>query len=184
MCNPYGIKNDPKWILIKFCEESVILFLRDVCLFFPRDNLKVFTWRQEICYTARMLKTHFKSCYHVKYTFNKIKLWLLKRLFPITCSTIDIIQIYKHVFAQIMTSLTNMTLKSSINFYIFEQIFYCQLLFTTKINKPQICNCIIRFISNNTKGTFHAKMGLIKDRNVMDLTEAEDIKKRWQEYTE
>ena len=34
-----------------------------------------------------------------------------------------------------------------------------------------------------TKGTFHAKMGSIKDRNVMDLTEAEDIKKRWQEYT-
>ena len=32
----------------------------------------------------------------------------------------------------------------------------------------------------DTKGTFHAKMGLIKDRNVMDLTEAEDIKKRWQ----
>ena len=36
----------------------------------------------------------------------------------------------------------------------------------------------------NTKGTFHAKMGWIKDRNGMDLTEAEDIKKRWQEYTE
>ena len=36
----------------------------------------------------------------------------------------------------------------------------------------------------NTKGTFHAKMGLIKDRNGMDLTEAEDIKMRWQEYTE
>ena len=35
-----------------------------------------------------------------------------------------------------------------------------------------------------TKGTFHAKMGLIKDRNGMDLTEAEDMKKRWQEYTE
>ena len=35
-----------------------------------------------------------------------------------------------------------------------------------------------------TKGTFHAKMGLIKDRNGMDLTEAEDIKKRWKEYTE
>ena len=35
----------------------------------------------------------------------------------------------------------------------------------------------------DTKGTFHAKMGLIKDRNGMDLTEAEDIKKRWQEYT-
>ena len=36
----------------------------------------------------------------------------------------------------------------------------------------------------NTNGTFHAKMGLIKDRNGMDLAEAEDIKKRWQEYTE
>ena len=36
----------------------------------------------------------------------------------------------------------------------------------------------------DTKGKFHAKMGSIKDRNDMDLTEAEDIKKRWQEYTE
>ena len=36
----------------------------------------------------------------------------------------------------------------------------------------------------DTKGTFDAKMGTIKDRNGMDLTEAEDIKKRWQEYTE
>ena len=36
----------------------------------------------------------------------------------------------------------------------------------------------------DTKGTFHAKMGSIKDRNGMDLTEEEDIKKRWQEYTE
>ena len=36
----------------------------------------------------------------------------------------------------------------------------------------------------DTKGIFHAKMGSIKDRNVMDLTEAEDINKRWQEYTE
>ena len=36
----------------------------------------------------------------------------------------------------------------------------------------------------DTKGTFHAKMGIIKDRNGIDLTEAEDIKKRWQEYTE
>ena len=35
-----------------------------------------------------------------------------------------------------------------------------------------------------TKGTFHAKMGSIKDRNGMDLTEAEDIKERWQEYTD
>ena len=36
----------------------------------------------------------------------------------------------------------------------------------------------------DTKGTFHVKMGSLKDRNGMDLTEAEDIKKRWQEYTE
>ena len=36
----------------------------------------------------------------------------------------------------------------------------------------------------NTKGTFHAKMGTIKDRNGMDLTEGEDMKKRWQECTE
>ena len=38
--------------------------------------------------------------------------------------------------------------------------------------------------SRNTKGTFHAKMGSIKDRNGRDLTEAEGIKKRWQEYSE
>ena len=38
--------------------------------------------------------------------------------------------------------------------------------------------------SRDTKGTFHAKMGSLKDRNGMALTEAEDIKKRWQEYTE
>ena len=43
-----------------------------------------------------------------------------------------------------------------------------------------IPNCQIR----DTKGTFHAKMGTIKDRNGTDLTEAEDIKKRWQVYTE
>ena len=36
----------------------------------------------------------------------------------------------------------------------------------------------------DTKGTFHAKMGSVKGRNGMDLTEAEDIKKKWQEYTE
>ena len=36
----------------------------------------------------------------------------------------------------------------------------------------------------DTKGTFHSKMGIIKDRNCKDLTEAEDIKKRWQEYTQ
>ena len=45
--------------------------------------------------------------------------------------------------------------------------------------------CLIFFKKiRDTKGTFHAKTGLIKDRNGMDLTEAEDIKKRWQEYTE
>ena len=37
---------------------------------------------------------------------------------------------------------------------------------------------------SDTKGTFHAKMGTLKDRNGRELTEAEDIKKRWQEYTE
>ena len=36
----------------------------------------------------------------------------------------------------------------------------------------------------DTKGTFHAKVGIIKDRSSMDLTEAEDMKKRWQEYAE
>ena len=36
----------------------------------------------------------------------------------------------------------------------------------------------------DTKGTFHAKMGTVKDRNGMDLTEGEDVKKNWQEYTE
>ena len=40
------------------------------------------------------------------------------------------------------------------------------------------------FKIRDTKGTFHEKMGTIKDRNSMDLTEAEDIKKRWQNYTE
>ena len=43
---------------------------------------------------------------------------------------------------------------------------------------------IILEISDTNNGTFHAKMGTIKDRNYMDLIEAEDIKKRWQEYTE
>ena len=38
--------------------------------------------------------------------------------------------------------------------------------------------------AGDTRGTFQAKMGTIKDRNGMELTEAEDIKKRWQEYTE
>ena len=47
------------------------------------------------------------------------------------------------------------------------------------MGKPRDLNKI-----RDTKGTFHAKMGSIKDRNGLDLTEAEDIKKRWQVYTE
>ena len=42
---------------------------------------------------------------------------------------------------------------------------------------------LVKKISRDIKGTFHAKMGTIKDRNGMKLTEAEDTKKRWQEYT-
>jgi len=49
-----------------------------------------------------------------------------------------------------------------------------------KMGKTRDCFKKIR----DTKGTFHAKMGSVKDRNGTDLTEAEDIKKRWQEYTE
>ena len=51
---------------------------------------------------------------------------------------------------------------------------------TTEWERLEISSRKIR----DTKGRFHAKMGKIKDRNGMDLTEAEDIKKRWQEYTE
>ena len=51
---------------------------------------------------------------------------------------------------------------------------------TNRMGKTRDCFKKIR----DTKGTLHAKMGLIKDKNGMDLTEAEDIKKRWQEYTE
>ena len=53
--------------------------------------------------------------------------------------------------------------------------------------RPGIPNhgCIVHLKKiRDTKGTFHANMGSIKDRNGMDLTEAECIKKRWQEYTE
>ena len=50
-------------------------------------------------------------------------------------------------------------------------------------NRMQRTRDLFRKIKD-TKGIFHAKMGSIKDRNGMDLTEAEDIKKRWQEYTE
>ena len=50
-------------------------------------------------------------------------------------------------------------------------------------NRMEITRDLFKKI-RDTKGRFHAKMGTIKDRNSMDLTEAEDIKKRWQEYTE
>ena len=52
-----------------------------------------------------------------------------------------------------------------------------------KSNRMGNTSCYVKKIRDN-KGTFHANMGTIKDRNCMDLTEAEDIKKRWQEYTE
>ena len=52
-----------------------------------------------------------------------------------------------------------------------------------QINRGKQENGLIKKI-RDTKGTFHAKMGTIKDRNDMDLTETDDIKKRWQEYTE
>ena len=56
-------------------------------------------------------------------------------------------------------------------------VFVCRdITFPTKVH-------LVKAI-RDTKGAFHAKMGSIKDRNGMDLTEAEDIKKRWQEYTE
>ena len=54
---------------------------------------------------------------------------------------------------------------------------------TEENNRTGKTRNLLKKIRDN-KGTFHAKMGTIKDRNSMDLTEAEDIKKRWQEYTE
>ena len=58
-----------------------------------------------------------------------------------------------------------------------------QELITTEWERPEIS--LRKLVSlQDTKGTFLAKMGTIKDRNSMDLTEAEDIKKKWQEYTE
>ena len=50
--------------------------------------------------------------------------------------------------------------------------------------KQQKIRFLISLRKLDTKGTFHAKIGSIKDRNGMDLSEVEDIKKRWQEYTE
>ena len=62
-----------------------------------------------------------------------------------------------------------------------------KLLFKSFVHFPDVvtevyCRDLFKK-TRDTKGTFHAKMGSIKDRNGMDITEAEDIKKRWQEYT-
>ena len=54
---------------------------------------------------------------------------------------------------------------------------------TEENNRMEMTRDLFKTI-RDTKGIFHAKMGSIKDRNGMDLTKAEDIKKRWQEYTE
>ena len=66
--------------------------------------------------------------------------------------------------------------------YVLEDSYY-DIYFTKEKNQNK--TVLLRYKKiRDTKVTFHAKMGLIKDRNGMDLTEAEDIKKRWQEYTE
>ena len=65
-----------------------------------------------------------------------------------------------------------------------KKVFFCdQLKEIGENNRMGKTRDLLKKI-RDTKGTFHAKMGSIKDRNSMDLTEAEDIKKRWQEYTE
>ena len=58
------------------------------------------------------------------------------------------------------------------------------LIYFLVIYVTSIVNMFSNLLSHFKKETFHAKVGSIKDRNSMDLTEAEDIKKRWQEYTE
>jgi len=58
------------------------------------------------------------------------------------------------------------------------------LIYFLVIYVTSIVNMFSNLLSHFKKKTFHAKVGSIKDRNSMDLTEAEDIKKRWQEYTE
>ena len=77
---------------------------------------------------------------------------------------------------------TCLLLKSSIYGTLLQQPYdkYKEIKENNRMGKTRALLKKIR----DTKGTFHAKMGLIKDRNVMDLTEAEDIKKRKQEYTE
>ena len=50
--------------------------------------------------------------------------------------------------------------------------------------QAEFCNTVYEAVTKTIKGTFHARMGTIKNRNNKDLTEAEEIKKKWQEYTE
>ena len=76
-----------------------------------------------------------------------------------------------------------------------KDILGCPLIHITSISLETELLCKTKFMTSkhpindaslgcDTKGTFHAKMGSIKDRNGLDITEGEDIKKRWQEYTE
>ena len=62
--------------------------------------------------------------------------------------------------------------------------FLLQGIFPTQGSNPGLLHCKQTLLLSEPPRKFHAKMGTIKDRNGMDLTEAEDIKKRWQEYTE
>ena len=67
--------------------------------------------------------------------------------------------------------------------YSYIRVTFLYLTGIVSTNLKQILQDLFKKI-RDTKGTFPAKMGTIKDRNGMDLTEEEDIKKRWQEYTE
>ena len=71
------------------------------------------------------------------------------------------------------------------NIHVALCVYVCMYVFTHthKLNRMGKTRDLFKKI-RGTKGTFHAKMSTIKDKNGMDLTEAEDIKKRWQEYTE
>ena len=61
---------------------------------------------------------------------------------------------------------------------------YTEELYKTDRHDPVKHDGVITYLQSDTKGTLHAKIGSIKERNGMDLTEAEAIKKRWLEYTE
>ena len=67
--------------------------------------------------------------------------------------------------------------------YSYIRVTFLYLTGIVSTNLKQILQDLFKKI-RDTKGTFHAKMGTIKDRSCMALTEEEDIKKRWQEYTE